>query len=149
MKIAIASDHRGFEFKQKISGILSQSGHTIVDFGTNNSNSSVDYPDYGSKAAKAVAQGQCDRAILICGTGIGMSMAANKIKGIRATVGNDLFSAEMSRRHNDSNVLCLGAELIPPGSLALKIVQLWLNTPFEGERHAKRVAKIMELENNK
>lgn len=146
MKIAIASDHRGFEFKQKIAHLLSEGGHTVVDFGTDDGEKSVDYPDYGSKAATAVSRGECERAILICGTGIGMSLTANKIKGIRAAVGNDLYSTEMSRRHNDSNVLCIGADLLPPGPLVKKILNVWLSTPFEGERHTRRVKKIMELE---
>ncbi|MFN3466765.1 MAG: ribose 5-phosphate isomerase B [Candidatus Brocadiales bacterium] len=146
MKVAIASDHRGFEFKQKVARILSEAGHTVVDCGTDDGEKSVDYPDFGSKAAKTVAKGECERAILICGTGIGMSLTANKIKGIRAAVGNDLYSTEMSRRHNDSNVLCMGADLIPPGPLAKKILTVWLSTPFEGERHTRRVKKIMELE---
>jgi ribose 5-phosphate isomerase B len=146
LKIALASDHRGFEFKQKVAHILSQEGHTVVDCGTDNGETSVDYPDFGCHAARAVSKGECDRAILICGTGIGMSLTANKIKGIRAAVGNDLYSAEMSRRHNDSNVLCMGADLIPPGPLVKKILHTWLTTPFEGERHTRRVKKIMDLE---
>ncbi len=146
MKIAVASDHRGFEFKQKIADILAKEGHEVVDFGTEDGEKSVDYPDYGSKAARAVAKGECERAVLICGTGIGMSLTANKIKGIRAAVGNDLYSTEMSRRHNDSNVLCIGADLIPPGPLVRKILHVWLTTPFEGERHTCRIKKIHELE---
>lgn len=148
MKIALASDHRGFEFKQKVAKILSQEGHTIVDFGTNNEEESVDYPDFGAKAARAVSNGECHRAILICGTGIGMCLTANKIKGIRAAIGNDLYSTEMSRRHNDSNVLCMGADLIPPGPLAKKILHTWLSTPFDKHepRHVRRLKKIGDLE---
>ncbi|MFQ5861936.1 MAG: ribose 5-phosphate isomerase B [Candidatus Brocadiales bacterium] len=146
MKIALASDHRGYEFKKRLCHLLSEHGHTVVDYGTDNSSKSVDYPDYASKAARAIARKECDRGILVCGTGIGMSLAANKVKGIRAIVAHDLYSTEMSRRHNDSNVLCIGADLLAPGPMAMKIVQVWLETPFEGERHARRVGKIMDLE---
>lgn len=146
MKIALASDHRGFEFKKKLCSLLSQEGHTVFDCGTDDSVKSVDYPDYASRAARAVARKECERAILVCGTGIGMSLAANKVKGIRAVVAHDLYSTEMSRRHNDSNILCIGADLLAPGPMAMKIIQVWLETPFEGERHARRVGKIMDLE---
>ncbi len=142
VKIALASDHRGFEFKKKVTQILTEEGYKVVDFGTTDGDSSVDYPDYGSLAAKAVSEKECDRAVLICGTGIGMSLTANKIKGIRAVVGNDLYSVEMSRRHNDTNVLCMGADLIPPGPLVKKILNLWLTTPFEGGRHIPRLKKV-------
>ncbi|MEE9584327.1 MAG: ribose 5-phosphate isomerase B [Candidatus Brocadiales bacterium] len=146
MKIALASDHRGYELKNKVCQLLSKHEHTIVDCGPSNSSNSVDYPDYALKVAKAVSNKECDRGILVCGTGIGMSLAANKVKGVRAVVAHDLFSAEMSRRHNDSNVLCMGAELIAPGAMAMKIIQVWLDTPFEGERHARRIQKITDLE---
>ncbi len=146
MKIALASDHRGYEFKKKLYQMLAEHGHTVVDYGTDDSAKSVDYPDYASSAARAVARKECDRGILVCGTGIGMSLAANKIKGIRAVVAHDTYSTEMSRRHNDSNILCIGADLLAPGPLAMKIIQVWLDTPFEGERHARRVGKIMDLE---
>lgn len=146
MKIAIASDHRGYEFKKKLCQFLSQQGHVVFDCGTDDSAKSVDYPDYASRAARAVARKECDRGILVCGTGIGMSLAANKVKGIRAVVAHDLYSTEMSRRHNDTNILCIGADLLAPGPMAMKIVQVWLDTPFEGERHARRIEKIMDLE---
>ena len=112
MKIALASDHRGFEYKDLIAGYLTKIGHEAVDFGTKNGSDSVDYTDYGLLAAKAVGSGECERAILVCGTGLGMSLIANKAKGVRATVCHDLFTVEMSRRHNDANVLCLGAGVV-------------------------------------
>ncbi|MEE9606060.1 MAG: ribose 5-phosphate isomerase B [Candidatus Scalindua sp.] len=147
MRVALASDHRGFEFKNMITTFLSNMGHEIVDYGTSNATDSVDYPDYGLQAAKAVASGECERAILICGTGIGMSLVANKVKGVRATVCHDLFTVEMSRRHNDSNVLCLGADVVDQKLLEKKI-KLWIETPFEGGRHARRVGKIMDVESD-
>lgn len=146
MKIAVASDHRGYEFKMMLCQMLSQHNHTVVDYGTDSASESVDYPDFASKVARAVSRKECDRGILVCGSGIGMSLAANKINGVRAVVAHDLYSAEMSRRHNDSNVLCLGADLIAPAAMATKIVQVWLKTEFEGERHARRVQKITDLE---
>ncbi len=147
MKIALASDHRGFEFKNIIANLLSNMGHETVDFGTKNGDDSVDYPDYGLQAAKAVGSGECERAILVCGTGIGMSLVANKVKGVRATVCHDLYTVEMSRRHNDSNVLCLGADVVDHNLLEKKI-KLWVETPFEGGRHARRVGKIMDIESD-
>ncbi|MEP9410520.1 MAG: ribose 5-phosphate isomerase B [Candidatus Brocadia sp.] len=146
MKIALASDHRGFDFKKRIATMLVQMGHTVKDFGTDKNNESVDYPDYGLQAARAVGSGECDRAILICGTGIGMSVVANKVRGVRAACCHNLYTVEMSRRHNDSNVLCIGADVIDEELLEQK-VKLWLETPFEGGRHARRVEKIMEVEN--
>ncbi len=147
MKIALASDHRGFEFKNVITTFLSNLGHEIVDYGTLNGTDSVDYPDYGLQAARAVARGECERAIMICGTGLGMSLVANKVKGVRATVCHDLYTVEMSRKHNDSNVLCLGADVVDQNLLEKKI-KLWLETPFEGGRHARRVGKIMDIESS-
>jgi ribose 5-phosphate isomerase B len=120
-------------------------GHEIVDCGTSNGTDSVDYTDFGLLAAKAVGSGECERAILICGTGLGMSLVANKVKGVRATVCHDLYTVEMSRRHNDSNVLCLGADVVDEKLLEKKI-KLWVETPFEGGRHARRVGKIMDIE---
>ena len=146
MKIALASDHRGFEFKKHVVSMLNQMGHAVKDFGTTTSTESVDYPDYGLKAARAVGSGECERGILICGTGIGMSLVANKVKGVRAAVCHNLYTVEMSRRHNDSNVLCIGADIINEDLLEQK-VKLWLETPFEGGRHARRVEKIKNLEN--
>ena len=147
MKVALASDHRGFEFKNMITTFLSNMGHEIVDCGTSNGTDSVDYTDFGLLAAKAVGSGECERAILVCGTGLGMSLVANKVKGVRATVCHDLFTTEMSRRHNDSNVLCLGADVVDQKLLEKKI-KLWIETPFEGGRHARRVGKIMDIESD-
>lgn len=126
--------------------MLTQLGYTVKDFGTNKNNESVDYPDYGLYAARAVGSGECERGILVCGTGIGMSLIANKVKGVRAACCHNLYTAEMSRRHNDSNVLCIGADIVDEELLEQK-VKLWLETPFEGGRHARRVGKITELEN--
>ncbi len=147
MKVALASDHRGFEFKNVIADHLSKMGHEPIDFGTKNGDDSVDYPDFGLLAAKAVANGECERAILICGTGLGMSLIANKVKGVRATVCHDLFTVEMSRRHNDANVLCLGADIVDHNLLEQKI-KLFVETEFEGGRHARRVGKIMAAESD-
>ena len=145
MNIALASDHRGYDFKKRVIVMLAQMKHTVKDFGTSTSTESVDYPDYGLKAAKAVGSGECDRGILICGTGIGMSLIANKVKGVRAAVCHNLYTVEMSRRHNDSNVLCIGADVVDEELLEQK-VKLWMETPFEGGRHARRVGKIMDAE---
>ncbi len=147
MKIALASDHRGFDFKKHVASLLTQMGHSVMDFGTDKNSESVDYPDYGLKAARAVGSRECERGILICGTGIGMSLVANKVKGVRAAVCHNLYTVEMSRRHNDSNVLCIGADVVTEELLEQKI-KLWLETPFDGGRHARRVEKIMELEND-
>lgn len=146
MKISVASDHRGFEFKRRVMKMLTEMGHTVKDFGVMSSAESVDYPDFGLKAARSVGTGECDRGILICGTGIGMSLVANKVKGVRAALCHNLYTVEMSRRHNDSNMLCIGADVVD-GDLLEQKVKLWLDTPFEGGRHARRVEKIMEVEN--
>ena len=147
MKIALASDHRGFEFKNLIVGYLTKIGHETVDFGTKNGSDSVDYTDYGIQAARAVGSGECERAILVCGTGLGMSLIANKVNGVRATVCHNPFTVEMSRRHNDANVLCLGVDVIDHDLLEEKL-KLFLETEFEGGRHARRVDKIMDAELN-
>ncbi|TLD42270.1 MAG: Ribose 5-phosphate isomerase B [Candidatus Jettenia ecosi] len=146
MKIALASDHRGFDFKKRVTSLLTQMGHAVVDFGTTTDAESVDYPDFGIKAARAVGSGKCNRGILICGTGIGMSLVANKVKGVRAALCHNLYTVEMSRRHNDSNVLCIGADIVDEELLEQK-VKLWLETPFDGGRHTRRVEKIMDAEN--
>ncbi len=143
MIIALASDHAGFELKTKIKRFLEELDLTTDDFGTFKSES-VDYPDYGILAARAVSLGKADRGILVCGTGIGMSIVANKVKGIRAALCTSLEMAEQSRRHVNSNVLVLGGRLIDH-ELALRIVAVWLKTPFEGERHLQRVIKIHQL----
>lgn len=148
MNIALASDHRGFEFKKRLITLLTQMGHTVKDFGVMAGDQSVDYPDYGLKASRAVGSGACDRGVLVCGTGIGMSLIANKVKGVRAALCHNLYTVEMSRRHNDSNMLCIGADVID-GELLEQKVKLWLETEFEGGRHARRVDKIMDAENGK
>lgn len=142
--IAIGSDHGGFHLKEEIKKRLSELGYEYRDYGTD-SGESCDYPDFAAAVGNAVAHGECERGILVCGTGIGVSISANKIHGIRAALCGDCFSAEMSRRHNDANILCLGERVTGTG-LALKIVETYLETPFEGGRHARRVGKILELE---
>ena len=147
MKIAVGSDHRGFEAKQQIKSLITQLGHECVDFGTGNSEP-VDYPDTAYLAAMAVSKEQADRAILACGTGIGTSITANKIKGIRAALCHDELSAQISRHHNDANVLCVAADLT--GEVLLrKIVEVWLRTEFSGGRHQRRVRKITAIEEGK
>lgn len=144
MKIAVASDHRGFSVKDKILAQVAQLSHEGIDFGPSSSDV-CDYPDFGAKAARAVSEGQVERAILICGSGIGMCIVANKFKGVRAALCHDDLTAEMSRRHNDANVLCLSADLLGE-RLASRMVELWLATPFEGGRHARRIGKIADYE---
>ena len=139
--IAIGSDHGGFELKKVVMAHLDARGLEYKDFGTY-SDASCDYPVYGKAVAKAVASGECERGIIICGTGIGISIAANKVHGIRAALCGDCFSAEATRQHNDANVLALGARVVGPG-LALKIVDTFLDTPFSnGERHIRRIEMI-------
>jgi len=140
MKIALASDHAGFPLKEAVAAHLQGAGYEVLDFGTNSS-ASVDYPDYARPAAQAVADGRAPLGIVICGTGLGVCMTANKVHGIRAARCTDEYSARMSRRHNDANVLCLGQRVTGVG-LALSIVDAWLSESFEGGRHARRVAKI-------
>lgn len=137
MKIAIASDHGGFELKEVIYKYLLDKGYTIENFGTN-SPDSCDYPIYARKVCNAILENDFNRGILICGTGIGMSMMANRFKGIRAACLSDKFSAEMTRRHNDSNILCLGARVINE-ALAKELVDIWLTTEFEAGRHKNRI----------
>jgi ribose 5-phosphate isomerase B len=144
MKIAVASDHRGFNVKDRILSQIAELHHEAKDFGPSNADI-CDYPDFGARAAKAVSSGEVDRAILICGSGIGMCIVANKFKGVRAALCHDDLSAEMSRRHNDANVMCLSADLLGE-RLASRMIELWLSTPFEGGRHARRIAKIAEFE---
>ena len=147
MRIAVGSDHRGFETKQRIKAIISELGHECIDFGTNDSNP-VDYPDPAYLVSMALSKNQADRAILICATGLGMSIAANKIKGIRAALCHDELSAQISRDHNDANVLCISADQV--GEVLLrKIVEVWLNTEFSGGRHERRVRKIKAIEEGK
>ncbi|MFN7731044.1 MAG: ribose 5-phosphate isomerase B [Pirellula sp.] len=144
MRIAVGSDHRGYQIKGKLVTLLRADGHEVTDFGTQ-SDQAVDYPDYAVSVAKSVASGQSERGILICGTGFGMAIAANKFKGVRAATCADEVMAEMCRRHNDVNVLCLPGDLIgdrPVGDL----VRVWLATEFEGGRHSRRIDKINHIE---
>ncbi|MCA8985386.1 MAG: ribose 5-phosphate isomerase B [Planctomycetaceae bacterium] len=144
MKVAIASDHRGYNLKTRILDKLVTLGHEAVNFGPNDA-TSVDYPDFAAKVSKAVADHEVDRGILICGTGMGMAIAANKFPGVRATPCHDEVTAEMSRRHNDANVLCLSAELLSD-HLVDRMIEIWIQTEFEGGRHARRIKKISDLE---
>ena len=141
--IAIGCDHGGFEMKTALIKHLQENNVEFFDLGCNGE--TVDYPDIAVKVCEKVTSGECDKGVLVCGTGIGMSMAANKIKGIRAAVCGDTFSARFTRLHNDCNVLCLGGRVIGNG-LACDILDLFINTEFEGGRHQRRVDKIMELE---
>lgn len=143
--IAIGSDHGGYLLKEEIKKHLEEKGYEFKDFGTD-STASCDYPVYAEKVCRAVQSGECEKGILICGTGIGMSMCANKCKGIRAAVCGDHFSAEFTRKHNNANVLCLGARVIGAG-VAMQLVDIFLTTEYEGGRHEKRVEMMMQLEN--
>lgn len=141
MKIAIGSDHGGFEYKKEIISMLTEQGHNVKDFGTYTTDS-CDYPEYAKSVAKAVADNVYERGILICGTGIGMSIVSNKFKGIRAALCSDTFSAKATREHNDSNILCLGARVISL-DLAKEITSIWIDTPFSNEeRHIRRINMI-------
>lgn len=142
MKIAIASDHGGYELKEEIVELLEDLKIDYRDFGTD-SKESVDYPDYANQVAQAVAQGEYDKGILICGTGIGMSIAANKVAGVRAALCHDVFSARVTREHNDSNVLAMGGRIIG-AELAKTIVETWLDATFDGGRHERRINKFKE-----
>ncbi len=140
MRIAVGSDHAGFPLKEEIITLLRELGHEVEDFGCP-STQSVDYPSYAKEVAVAVAQGRFHRGILICGTGIGMSITANRFRGVRAALCHELLTARMSRAHNDANILCMGARIIGPG-LAREMVKVWLETPFEGGRHERRICMI-------
>lgn len=142
--IALANDHSGIALKEEIKKLLDKRGLEYKDFGTN-TEASVDYPIYGEAVGKAVVSGECERGIIICGTGIGISISANKVRGVRAALCTDCFMAEMTRRHNDANVLALGARVLGTG-LALKIVETFLDTEFEGGRHERRVDIISAIE---
>ncbi len=143
MIIGIGSDHGGYELKESIKEYLAQEGIQFIDYGTN-SLESVDYPDYGKKVADAVLANEVDRGILVCGTGIGISIVANRIKGIRCALCTDTFSARMSREHNNANILALGGRVVGTG-LALDIVNIFLETEFQGGRHETRINKIDEI----
>ena len=144
--IALACDHHGIALKQELMKMLDGMGLEWKDFGTCDVNSRDDYPVYGYRAAKAIAAGDCDRGIMICGTGMGISIAAGKVKGIRVCACSDVYSAEMSKRHNNSNVLAMGALVVGP-ELAKMIARYWLTAEFEGGRHQRRVDMITEIEN--
>lgn len=144
MKIALGCDHAGFGLKEEIVGLLKSLGLEFVDCGTSGTES-VDYPDFGEKVSALVSSGKVERGILVCGTGIGMSMVANKFPHVRAALCNDLFSAKMSRLHNDANILVLGGRVIGK-DLAYEIVKTWMTTPFEGSRHLRRLNKIRKIE---
>ena len=144
MKIAIGCDHGGIVLKPSIMDYLSSQGIEVVDFGTYDT-ASVDYPDYALKVAEAVADGSCQKGILLCGTGIGISIAANKVKGIRAAVCHDVFTAAACSAHNNANIIALGGRVISP-EYAVELVATWLNTPFEGGRHENRLNKIADIE---
>ena len=144
MKIAIASDHAGYKLKEYLRKILEKEGYEVADLGTYSSES-VDYPDYATKLAKLVSKNLVEKGILICGTGIGMSIAANKFPGVRAAVCWSEETAALSRRHNDANILCLGGRVLKPEKAA-KILKIWLSTEFEGGRHFRRIQKIKKIE---
>ena len=144
MKIALASDHAGFEAKEKLKIFLNELGHEVMDFGTD-STDSVDYPDYALPVAQAVADGKFERGILICGSGIGMAIVANKIPGIRAALCHSQSIAQVSRSHNDANILCLSGWMLKQDEIS-EIIQVWLKTSFSGGRHMRRIKKIKEIE---
>ena len=145
MKISIGCDHGALELKNTVVAHLQEKGYTVVDFGTHTLDS-CDYPDYAAMAARAVASGECDRGIVLCTTGIGVSISANKVRGIRCALLSDTVSARMTREHNDTNVMALGAGVVGQ-MLALEIVDTWLSTEFShNERHQRRIDKVMALE---
>lgn len=146
MKIALASDHRGYRAKEQIKAYLEKAGHQVVDLGCH-SNDSCDYPDTGLLGSRCVASGEANLGIMLCGTGIGMSIAANKVAGIRAALCHDELTAELARRHNNSNVLCLPADLIGE-ELIRRVIDVWLRTEYEGGRHERRLQKIADFETN-
>jgi ribose 5-phosphate isomerase B len=144
MKIAIASDHRGYHLKEKVIGLLKAKGHEVIDEGPS-TDESVDYPDFAALVASKVSAGEVDRGVLICGTGLGMAIAANKFPRVRAAACVDEVTAELSRRHNDLNVLCLSGDLLSSRSTE-RLVEIWMETEFEGGRHQRRLDKIINLE---
>ena len=147
MKISIGCDHGALDLKNKVAQHLRDAGHEVTDFGTHTLDS-CDYPDFAAAAAQAVADGRCDRGIVLCTTGIGVSIAANKVRGIRCALLSDTKSAQMTREHNDTNMMAIGAGIISQ-ELALQIVDIWLDTPFSNEpRHQRRIDKMMDLEKN-
>jgi len=144
MKVGIGSDHGGYELKEYIKGFLEEEGIEYIDYGTNSSES-VDYPEFGEKVALAVKNGECDRGIVVCGTGIGISISCNKVAGIRCALCGDTYSAKMSVEHNNAQVLALGGRVVGK-DLALEIVSTWLSARFQGGRHERRVNKISDIE---
>lgn len=144
MKIAMACDHGGLELKEEIKKHLTALGHEVRDFGTF-TKESCDYPDFAAPAARAVASGECERGVLVCTTGIGVCITANKIKGVRCALLSDMLSAKMTRMHNDTNMMAIGQGVVGP-MLAMQIVDVWMNTDFEGGRHQRRIDKIKALE---
>jgi ribose 5-phosphate isomerase B len=142
--IAIGADHAGFKAKEELKALLQQKGFQVLDMGTV-SEESTDYPDYAVKVGQAVAQGKAQQGVLVCGTGIGMCMTANKIRGVRAALVTDEMTAEMSRKHNDANVFCAGARVLATDQMK-RLLEKWLATPFEGGRHERRVKKINDLD---
>lgn len=147
MRVSIGSDHRGFNLKSKIRDLLAEAGHEVDDLGTD-STESCDYPDIAIAVAKSVSSGDSDRGILVCGTGIGMAITANKFDRVRAATCNDEVTSEMCRRHNDVNVLCLSGDMLGERNID-NLVRIWLETEFEGGRHARRLEKISQLEQNR
>ena len=145
MKIAIGNDHSAVELKKHITKFVENMGHTVVNFGTDTL-ASCDYPEFGEKVGRAVAKGECDLGILICGTGIGISLAANKVKGVRAAVCSEPYSAKLTRQHNNANIIAFGARVVGE-AMAEMIVESFLTAEFEGERHKRRVDMITEIEN--
>ena len=146
MKVAMACDHGGFELKNSLKQELIAMGHEVVDFGCD-STASVDYPDYGYKAAKAVATGECEKGVVICGTGIGISISCNKVNGIRCALCHDVFSAKATRAHNDANMLAMGQRVIGPGH-AVEVLHAFFEGEYEGGRHDLRIQKLMAIEKN-
>jgi ribose 5-phosphate isomerase B len=144
MRITIGSDHAGFPLKEELKQVLKEQGHEVADLGTD-SEEPVDYPLYCVKVARAVTEGRAERGIVLGGSGQGEQMVANKVHGVRAALGNDLYTARLSRQHNDANVLALGARIVAP-TLAREILELWLATPFEGGRHVERLEEISMIE---
>ena len=146
MKVAMACDHGGFELKNTLKQELIAMGHEVVDFGCD-STASVDYPDYGYKAAKAVATGECEKGVVICGTGIGISISCNKVNGIRCALCHDVFSAKATRAHNDANMLAMGQRVIGPGH-GVEVLHGFFEGEYEGGRHDLRIQKLMAIEKN-
>jgi ribose 5-phosphate isomerase B len=146
MRIAVGCDHRGYEVKKNLTDLLTELGHEIMDQGADNEDC-VDYPDIAARVSRLVAAGDADRGVLVCGTGIGMSITANKFKGVRAAICNDPVTAEISRRHNDLNVLCLAGDLLGKRNIA-PLIRVWLETEFEGGRHERRLKRIRKFESN-